>query len=146
MGRLPSGKHTEKAIETGTVEIVDLPINSMVIVMLVYQRVIMMNGINPISGDHGLINTGDNGFIPLITHEWLLGIGHVDINPTTLDEVQHFTNLKPVAKHMLSNSHHFIGRSHPEFRSAPNTPGIKRYILGKSRGNMTSLASLWPSN
>ena len=52
---------------------------------------------NPISGDHGLINTGDNGLIPLITHEWLLGIGHVDINPTTLDEVQHFTNLKPVA-------------------------------------------------
>ena len=26
----------------------------------------MMNGINPISGDHGLINT-DNGLIPLIT-------------------------------------------------------------------------------
>jgi hypothetical protein len=25
-----------------------------------------MNGINPISGDHGLINT-DNGLIPLIT-------------------------------------------------------------------------------
>ena len=88
----------------------------------------MINSINPTYSYHGL--TYKNGLIPLIAHRWLLGIGHVDINPTTLDEVQHVTNPKPPAKHgaMLSNFHHFIVRSHAEFMVAPNTPGINRWV------------------
>ena len=45
---LPSGKHSQFAIEAMATEIVDLPINSMVIFhsfLYVYQRVMDLNGI-----------------------------------------------------------------------------------------------------
>ena len=45
---LPSGKHSQFAIEAMAIEIVDLPINSMVIFhsfLYVYQRVMDLNGI-----------------------------------------------------------------------------------------------------